>query len=115
MNKYLIFFFSLFISATVLGQTKQITLEDGVLQQYRKFRPDQMLGFQWIPDTNAYIYFENQGQKVVKANATDTKATDFLNLADVNKALNTNLRSFFGLEFKDSSTIIFSESNKYYE
>lgn len=115
MNKYLIFFISLFICATALGQTKQITLEDGVLQQYRKFRPDQMLGFQFIPDTNAYIYFENQAQKVVKANATDTKASEFLNLADVNKALNTNLRSFFGMEFKDKSSIIFSEGNKYYE
>ena len=115
MIKNSILFFSFFISISIFGQTKQITLEDGVLQQYRKFRPDQMLGFQWIPSTNDYIYFENQGQKVVKANASDTKATDFLNLADINKALNTNLRSFFGMEWKDNSTIILSEGNKYYE
>lgn len=115
MNKYFIYFFSFFISLTVLGQTKQITLEEGVLQQYRKFRPDQLLGFQWIPDTNSYIYFEDFGQKVVKANATDTKATDFITLPDVNKALNTTLRSFFGLEWKDNSTIILSDGNKYYE
>ena len=115
MIKNSILFFSFFISVSIFGQTKQISLEDGVVQQYRKFRPDQMLGFQWIPDTNAYIYFENLGQKVVKANATDTEATDFINLADVNKALNTNLRSFFGLEWKDNSTIILSEGNKYYQ
>ena len=62
MIKNSILFFSFFISVSIFGQTKQISLEDGVVQQYRKFRPDQMLGFQWIPDTNAYIYFENLGQ-----------------------------------------------------
>ena len=115
MIKNSILFFSVFVSISIFGQTKQITLEEGVLQQYRKFRPDQMLGFQWIPDTNSYIYFENLGQKVVKAYATDTKATDFLNLTDVNTALKTNLRSFLGLEWKDNSTIILTDDNKYYE
>ena len=32
-----------------------MTLEESVMQQYRAFRPDQILGFQWIPGTTRKV------------------------------------------------------------
>lgn len=115
MNKNLIAVFSFFFMISAFGQTKKLTLEDGVLQQYRAFRPDQLLGFQWIPDTNKYIFFENLGQKLMVANASDAKATELVSLSELNKALGTNFRGFFGIEWKDANTFILGEGTKFYQ
>lgn len=115
MNKKLIAVFSLFLAFTAVGQTKKITLEDGVLQQYRAFRPDQMLGFQWIPNTNKYIYFESLGQKLMSASSSDTKAAELVTLSDVNKTLGTSFRGFFGIEWKDANTFVLTDGSKFYE
>ena len=57
MNKKIILFFSLFIAITSQAQLKKITLEDGVLQQGRKFGADKLTGFQWIQNSNKYVYY----------------------------------------------------------
>ncbi len=115
MNKKLILVFSFFIAVTAFGQNKKLTLEDGVLQQNRQFRADKLLGFQWIPNTNNYIYFAEAGKKLMTANTKDNTATELVSLADVNKTLGSDFKSFFGIEWKDASTLLFSAGTKYYE
>mgnify|MGYP000935763983 FL=1 len=62
MNKISLLLVSCFITFATFGQAKKITLEDGVLQQNRLFRADKLLGFQWIPNTNKYIFFAEGGK-----------------------------------------------------
>lgn len=114
MNKNLIAFVSFFFIVAAFGQTKKLTLEDGVLQQYRAFRPDQVLGFQWIPETNKFVYFEELGRKLMIATPADTKGTELVALSDVNSALKSAFKSFWGIEWKDASTFILSDGSKYY-
>lgn len=114
MNKNLIAFVSFFFIVAAFGQTKQLTLEDGVMQQYRAFRPDQVLGFQWLPESNKFIYFEELGRKLMIANPNDTKGTELVSLANVNATLKSEFRSFWGMEFKDASTLILSDGSNYY-
>ena len=114
MNKNLIAFVSFFFIVAAFGQTKQLTLEDGVMQQYRAFRPDQVLGFQWLPESNKFIYFEELGRKLMIANPNDTKGTELVSLANVNATLKSEFRSFWGMEFKDASTLILSDGANYY-
>ena len=114
MNKNLIAFVSFFFIVAAFGQTKELTLEDGVMQQYRAFRPDQILGFQWIPDTNKFVYFEELGRKLMIANPNDTKGTELVSLSDLNEALKADFRSFWGMEWKDASTFILTDGSKYY-
>ena len=114
MNKNLIAFVSFFFIVAAFGQTKQLTLEDGVMQQYRAFRPDQVLGFQWLPDSNKFVYFEELGRKLMIANPNDTKGTELVSLANVNATLKSEFRSFWGMEFKDASTLILSDGSNYY-
>ena len=87
MNKNVIAFVSFFFIVAAFGQTKKLTLEDGVLQQYRAFRPDQVLGFQWIPENNKFVYFEELGKKLMVANPNDTKGSELVSLSEVNNAL----------------------------
>jgi len=115
MNKKIVLFFSFFIAVAAFGQTKKITLEDGVLQQNRLFRADRLTGFQWIPNTNKYVYFADGYKKIMTANGTDPKAVELVTLADVNKVLSSDFKNFFGLEWKDSNTFILNSGAKYYE
>ena len=114
MNKKIILFFSLFIAITSQAQLKKITLEDGVLQQGRKFGADKLTGFQWIPNTNKYAYYTDVWTKMMSATSTDSKASELATLADINSALGTKLKNFFGIEWTDASTVLVSENGKYY-
>jgi dipeptidyl-peptidase-4 len=42
-------------------------------------------------------------------------ATELITLADLNQSLSTDLKSFFGIEFKDASTMIVPAGLKQYE
>lgn len=97
------------------GQTKKLTLEDGVLQQYRAFRPDQVLGFQWLPETTTFVYFEELGRKLMLANPNDTKGTELVSLSALNTALKSDFTNFWGMEFKDRSSFIVSDGSNYYD
>ena len=114
MNKKIILFFSLFLAISTQAQLKKITLEDGVLQQGRKFGADKLTGFQWIPNTNKYIYYTDAWSKMMSATTTDAKASELVTLSDINAALGTKLKNFFGTQWVDATTILVSENGKYF-
>ena len=114
MNKKIILIFSLFIAITTQAQLKKITLEDGVLQQGRKFGADKLTGFQWIPNSNKYVYYTDAWTKMVSANSSDTSAKELVTLSEINSALGTKLKNFFGTQWIDASTLLVSESGNYY-
>ena len=115
MNKNFLAILCFFFIGVAFGQTKKLTLEEGVLQQYRAFRPDQILGFQWVPDTNQFIYFEELGRKLMIANPNDTKGKELVSLTDLNAAIKSEIRSFWGIELKNNSTFVISDGSKYFE
>ena len=114
MNKKIIAFLSLFIALSTQAQVKKITIEEGVLQQGRKFGADKLTGFQWIPNTTKYVYYTDAWSKMVTASTADAKTTELITLAEINSALGTKLKNFFGTQWIDSSTLLISENGKYY-
>ena len=114
MNKKIILFFSLFLAITLQAQLKTFTLDEAVMQQNRAFRADKLLGFQWIPNTNKYVYYTDAGSKMMSASTTDSKAKELVTLTEVNTALGTKLKSFTGLEWIDANTVLISDNIKYY-
>lgn len=115
MNKFSIAALTFFVFSAGFTQTKKLTLEDGVLGQGRQFRADRLLGFQWIPDTDNYVYFEDSARKLMSANSKNAQASEFISLSDLNKALGTSLKNFAGISFKDANTMLVIDGNKYYE
>ncbi|MGV1012059.1 MAG: DPP IV N-terminal domain-containing protein [Flavobacterium sp.] len=114
MNKKIILFFSLFLALSTQAQLKKITLEEGVLQQGRKFGADKLTGFQWIPNTTKYVYYTDAWTKMVTASTADAKTTELITLAEINSALGTKLKNFFGTQWMDANTLLISENGKYY-
>ncbi len=115
MKKIIILFTTILISVASLAQLKKITLEESVLQQGRKFGADKMLGFQWIPSTNNYVYCAEKWTKLLTANALDNTPKELISLSDLNKNLGSDFKNFFGIEFKDVNNIILINGSKYYE
>ena len=115
MKNLSIHIIAFFITISTFSQLKKITLSDAVLQQNRLFRADKMLGFQWIPNTNQYVFQEENYKKLMKASAADTKATEVISLSELNKNLGTDFKTFFGIEFKDNSVFTIANGTKYYE
>ena len=115
MKKISLLVLSCFLTFSMFGQLKKITLEESVLQQNRQFRADKLLGFQWIPNTNQYLYFAESGKKLMTASVSNSTATELISLADFNNALGTDLKSFFGIEAKNSNTLIIANGTKFYE
>jgi dipeptidyl-peptidase-4 len=114
MNKRILLLLSIFITVFATAQNKKITLEESVLQQNRLFRADKLAGFQWIPNTNKYVYYTDSASKMMCASATDNKATELVNLMAINSALNTKLKSFAGTTWVDANTILVVENGKYF-
>ena len=67
-----ILFTFIFVNSILLGQKEELTLEDAVLQQYRKFYPKKLSMFQWIGKTSSYTYLDNY-TKLMKASVKDDK------------------------------------------
>lgn len=103
------------ISINTFSQPKKLTLEDCVVKQNQLFRTDKIIGFQWIPNTNQYVYFEDGGKKLITASIENTKATELISLSDLNKSLQSNLKTFAGLTFKNQHSFIINEGSKFYE
>lgn len=114
MNKFSFLALLFFIAISSFGQTKKLTLEEGVLQQNQKFRADRLSGFQWIPNTNRYVYYTDSFTKMMSASTADAKAVELITLADINSALGTKLKSFAGIEWMDSNALLVTENGKYF-
>ncbi len=114
MTKKLLLALSLFISLNAFSQ-KTISLEDAVMQQNRAFRADKLLNFQWIPNTTKYVYFGDSGRKLMTASVANATATELVSLSDLNKALGSDFKSFFGIDWKDSNTFLLNDGQKFYE
>jgi len=114
MKKISIVFLTCFITISSFGQTKKLTLQQSVLEQNRQFRADKLIGFQWIPNTATYTYYTENFTKIVAASATDSKTTEIVSLAEINSALGTKLRNFFGVQWIDSNALLINENGKYY-
>lgn len=105
-----LFFFLSFLN--IQAQQKELTLKDAVLEQYGKFYPEHITGFQWIPGTDSYVYLEDNTFK--KASVKNNKAEVQLSLTEVNKDFGTELKGFSEVVWKDAKTFYFTGDNSYY-
>lgn len=114
MNKRILLVLSLSLSIGAFAQSKKLTLEESVLQQNRQFRADRLTGFQWIPNTNKYVYYTDAWTKMVTAQATDNTTSEYLKLTEINEVLGTKLKNFGGLEWIDATTVLLTDGANYY-
>ena len=56
-----------FIFSCLLGfSQKDLNLDDAVMNQYRKYAPDRVANFEWIPASNDYSFLDEGRTKQKK-------------------------------------------------
>ena len=82
----------------VLGQ-KELTLEDAVLGQYRQFYPENVFGFEWIPNSSEYSFLDGY-VNLKKGSLEENSEEMLLSIAEVNGKLGTQLYYFQNFTWK---------------
>lgn len=78
---------------------KNLSLEEAVRQQFGKFYPEHLMGLQWLPNSNEYIF--QKGDTLYKGNA-ESKAKVWLTAKDIQSAT-LELKSLPELHWTDSN------------
>lgn len=105
--------FTFLFCYTVNAQQKELTLKDAVLEQRGKFYPEHIQGFQWIPESSAYVYLEKHTTLKIFSDASDTDP-QVLSIAAVNKTLGSDLKWFSGMTWKNGNSFYLDDNNSYY-
>ncbi len=103
----------LLFSSVSFGQSKELTLEDAVMQQYRKFAPKSLTMFSWVPNTDCYTYLESS-QILMKASVENTEAKELLTIQQLNAVLDAELSWFSGFEWKNENEFWVNDGLKFY-
>ncbi len=104
----------LFLAFTpVLFSQQELTLQDAVMEQYRKYYPKQPMQFQWIPGTGDYTYLEGY-VNLKKSSVSSQENEDWMTIQEVNTALNSELYWFSGMEWKNRTTFWLNNGRQFY-
>ena len=88
---------------------KDLTLDDGVMNQYRKYAPDRISNFAWIPGSNDYSFLDEGRTKLVKSNPTTDKVTTILDIEEVNEIMNTSYDIFYSVSWINKNEILLED------
>jgi len=104
---------SLTLPYSSFAQKTELTLDEAVSEQYRKFYPKSLTVFSWVPDTDCYTYLQNY-QKLMKASLGETDAKEIISIQQLNEKLDSELNWFSGFEWKNENEFWVNDGQKFY-
>jgi len=89
MQRILLFLLIGLVSLPVLGQEKELSLEDAVLRQRSTLGAKSLSQLQWIPETGEYAYVDerNDSYVLLRGDVKGRNLDEISNLTDLNAAL----------------------------
>jgi dipeptidyl-peptidase-4 len=78
------------------------------------YGPDRLNGFQWIPNTDGYSFFSKNYQVLYTSSVQSKKDEERITIQAVNSSLNSELNSFFGMEWKDANAFFINDGANFY-
>lgn len=109
--KYSLSFLGLILCSIITFGQKDLTLQDAVIGQYTKFRPQQIYGFSWIPESNDFAYakgYINLTRSTVKG-----KEESILTIQQLNELVGSDFQYFSNVEWKDENSIYVYQGNDF--
>ena len=94
---------------------EELTLDDAVMQQYRKFYPERITGFSWLPNTTKYAFLSGDRAKLYTSSPSTKKEEVLLNKKELNEILGTDLWGFYPIEFTSENIFIMNYGASFYE
>ena len=106
-------FFICLISA--LASQKSLSLEDAVMQQYRAFYPERIIGFNWLPNTTDYVYLSNDRTTLFKSSVSSKKDEVLFSIDDLEEILDTEIYRFYPMQFKSKDLFFMNVGTSFYK
>ncbi|MGM0477610.1 MAG: DPP IV N-terminal domain-containing protein [Bacteroidota bacterium] len=103
----------LVFASAVNGQEekKSMSLKEAVLGQYSLFAPDDIYGFDWIPDTKKYAFVKNYRQLWVAELKGEAKKV--ITVDQINESIGSEMRVLADVTWKDENTFYASFQNEF--
>ena len=98
----------LFFSILTHAQ-KDLSLDDAVINQYRKYAPDRIANFEWIPGSNDYSFLDEGRTKLVRSNPTTDKVTTIIDIEEVNEIMNTSYDIFYSVSWMNENEVLLED------
>lgn len=113
----LIFFIGVGLATSVLGQTKELTIEDAVIGQWRHLYPEYLVNPAW-QDNNGNFAYVSEYRELKQGSVDQPEGETLVSLAELNDALTEvgiEERSYFVYDFEwlSPETIGFTTDNNY--
>lgn len=112
-SKILSILFVGFIGLTTFSQV-DLSLEDAVLQEWRRYYPTHTVMVNWIPGTNEYSYLSRDYQTLYKSGVKKSSATELINTSELSAATSEQFGYVNLLSWKDASNFYTTAEGKYF-
>ena len=113
-NKLLLILISLFVFSSLFAQNKELTIEEAVSLQYRKFRPEHYNQIQWRGDADEFIYIK--AWNYVVSRAIDNTESNICNVKIINKELEAKgeekIQYMYDLDWISNSTFVLQRGSR---
>ncbi len=93
---------------------RELTLSDAVMQKYRKFRPEGLYSFQWIPNSSDYTYMSSDYQSLLTSSAKGKTVDTICTVESVNASLNAKLYHLNTTLWKKKHEFWVNDGSNYY-
>lgn len=113
MKSFVLIF--LFLSTSIVfSQKKELNLSDAVLQQYRSLSPEKLYGFNWVPNTTQYTFFDKKFSTLSISKVGDYVPQKLIDIKEISEVLKTDIRFLGGLTWTSQDQFMFNNGNKYF-
>ena len=108
MKSIFIIAITFFISVSVFGQLKELSLEDGVLSYYKGLTPTSLRNLQWVENTSNYCFVSEKGLEIIASK--NQKSIKTITLEELNKK-GLDLKYFPYVEAIDNKEFVFTHNS----
>lgn len=102
-----------FVCVTSFAQAN-LSLEDAVMNQYRKYYPAHTMMVKWIPDTKTYSHLSRDYQTLMVSDAKKIKSNDLINTEELQKATGEKFGYVNVIAWKDQNNFFTEAGGKYF-
>ena len=111
--KLLSILFVAFVGITSIAQA-DLSLEDAVMQQYRRFYPAHTMMVKWIPDTKTYSHLSRDYQTLMVSDAKKITSKELINTDELKSATGEKFGYVNVISWKDDNHFYTEASGKYF-
>jgi len=112
--KYTASILFVYLTTTLLSQ-KELSLEDAVMQQYRAFYPERIVGFNWLPNTTDYVYLSNDWTTLYKSSVSSKKEEILLTADDLEEILDIEMYRFYPMQFVSKDVFFMTNGTSFFK